>query len=66
MTTFMVGLRLDGDSAEEVLQRVQEWRLRPPEGVVMVNPVPDPVEVPSELQAGMPGMLPPQPAPTET
>lgn len=55
MATFMIGLKLEGDSSEEVIERLRELDLRDGEGVIQVSAQPEIVQVPPELRAPMPG-----------
>lgn len=50
MATYIVGLRLEGDSGEEIISRISAWKLNEDEGVVSVTAQPEMVVVPDELR----------------
>lgn len=51
MTSYMVGIRLDGDSGEEIIKRIAAWKLAEDEGVLSISAQPEMVVVPDELRA---------------
>jgi len=63
MKTYVVGLRLDGESADEIIERIAAWDLGEDEGVLSISPQPEMVQIPDSLSAVPPGLIPP-PAPT--
>jgi hypothetical protein len=63
MKTYVVGLRLDGESADEIIERIAAWDLGEDEGVLSISSQPEMVQIPDSLSAVPPGLIPP-PAPT--
>jgi hypothetical protein len=64
MKTYVVGLRLQGESGDEIIERITAWDLDDEEGVLSISSQPEMVEVPESLSAAPPGLTPVQPPPS--
>lgn len=51
MATYIVGLRLDGENGDEIIQRLSKLKLADAEGVLSISAQPEMVNVPDELRA---------------
>jgi hypothetical protein len=66
MQIYVVGLRLHGESGDEIIDRISAWDLDDDEGVLSISSQPEMVQVPESLSAVPPGLTPaiPPAAPT--